>query len=155
MPKASLHSSSVLLPLKVLSECNDILGPLVVPCEGGGRAVKEGTVPVKSKQASRSHKKGRTDYRLKEGKPVNLRVGIKQRVIFDSGRSNANLLILAGLSVRPDWNRAGACRSFFCAHQQKTRSQLLVPACAPLCHLRDDLGSWSDVCAGTRACSCL
>lgn len=77
---------------------------MVVPCEGGGRAVKEGTVPVKSKQASRSHKKGRTDYRLKEGKPVNLGVGIKQRVIFDSGRSNANLLILAGLSVRPDWN---------------------------------------------------
>lgn len=134
MPKASLHSSSVLLPLKVLSECNDILGPLVVPCEGGGRVIKEGTVPVKSKQASRSHKKGRTDYRLKEGKPVNLGVGIKQRVIFDSGRSNANLLILAGLSVRPDWNRA--CRSFFCAHQQKTRSQFLVSARTPLCHLK-------------------
>lgn len=56
---------------------------------------------MKSKQAGRSHKKGRTDYRLREGNPVNLRVGIKHRVIYSVGRSNANLLILTGLSECP------------------------------------------------------
>lgn len=55
-------------------------------------------MPVKAKQAGRSHKKGRTDYRLREGNTVNLRVGIKHRVIYSAGRSNANLLILTGLS---------------------------------------------------------
>lgn len=55
-------------------------------------------MPVKAKQAGRSHKNGRTDYRLREGNTVNLRVGIKHRVIYSAGRSNANLLILTGLS---------------------------------------------------------
>lgn len=30
-----------------------------------------------SEQAGRSHKKGRADYRLREGSPANLSVGIK------------------------------------------------------------------------------
>lgn len=34
---------------------------------------------VRSKQAGRSHKKGRTDYRLREGSPAILGVGIKYR----------------------------------------------------------------------------
>ncbi len=37
------------------------------------------TVTVRSKQAGKSHKKGRTDYRLREGSSANLRVGIKYR----------------------------------------------------------------------------
>lgn len=44
---------------------------------GRRAAVKVETVSVRSRQAGRSHKKGRTDYRLREGSPANLRVGIK------------------------------------------------------------------------------
>lgn len=75
--QTGLHSSCAIVLLKVLSECNGILGLFIVPCEGGSRAVKVETVTVRSEQAGRSHKKGRTDYRLKEGSPANLRVGIK------------------------------------------------------------------------------
>lgn len=64
-PKAGLLSSCSLVLAKVLSERNDIPGLSVVPCEGGGRAVKVEPVTVNNKQAGRSHKKGRTDYRLK------------------------------------------------------------------------------------------
>ena len=55
-------------------------------------------MPVKSKQAGRSHKVGRTDSRLREGNPVNLSVGIKRRVIYSAGGSTTNLLILTGHS---------------------------------------------------------
>lgn len=78
-PKTGLHSSCALVLLKVLSECNDILGLFIVPCEGGSRAEKVEIVTVRNKQAGRSHKKGRTGYRLREGSPASLRAGIKYR----------------------------------------------------------------------------
>lgn len=52
--KQAPYSSCAQVPLKFLSECNDIPGLFVVPREGGGRAVKVETVTVKGRQASRS-----------------------------------------------------------------------------------------------------
>ena len=42
----------------------------------GSTAVKVETVTLRSEQAGRSHKKGRVDYRLREGSLANLRVYI-------------------------------------------------------------------------------
>lgn len=50
---------------------------MIVPCEGGGRAVKVETGTDRSEQAGRSHKKGRADYRIRVGSLANLGVGIK------------------------------------------------------------------------------
>lgn len=77
MPHTVLYSSCTPVLLNVLSECNDILGLLFVPCVGGDRAAKVETETERSEQAGRSHKKGRTDYRLREGNPADLRLGIK------------------------------------------------------------------------------
>lgn len=63
---------------------------LIVPCEGGGRAVKVETVTERSELAGRGRKKGRADYRLRETSGWILCIG----VTCSASRSYTNWLIL-------------------------------------------------------------